>query len=149
MQGAGYEIINDLIIGVVGSFTGGWLLPQLGIHLGVGIVAAIINSTVGALFLLLVLNSFTAEAAGAADGVGLAPLALSSPFANGTSRRRGHWVSVRAARYRPAGRARPASLCMVGGRVVLSVPLFGHTDPHHAEGETIALPSAASCSIWS
>jgi uncharacterized membrane protein YeaQ/YmgE (transglycosylase-associated protein family) len=30
VQGTGYGIINDLIIGVAGSFIGGWLLPQLG-----------------------------------------------------------------------------------------------------------------------
>ena len=56
VQGTGYGIINDLIIGVVGSFIGGWLLPQLGVHFGVGIVAAIINATIGALLLLLVLR---------------------------------------------------------------------------------------------
>ena len=42
VHGTGYGIINDLIIGVVGSFIGGWLLPQLGIHLGAGIIAAVI-----------------------------------------------------------------------------------------------------------
>ena len=40
VHGTGYGIINDLIVGVVGSFIGGWLLPQLGIHFGAGIIAA-------------------------------------------------------------------------------------------------------------
>ena len=40
VRGTGYGIINDLIVGVVGSFIGGWLLPQLGIHFGAGIIAA-------------------------------------------------------------------------------------------------------------
>ncbi len=91
VQGTGYGIINDLIIGVVGSFIGGWLLPQLGLHLGVGIVAAIINATVGALLLLLVLRTRSRRRPpGRRMGwaLGLAPLALSSPFANGTSRGR-------------------------------------------------------------
>jgi uncharacterized membrane protein YeaQ/YmgE (transglycosylase-associated protein family) len=32
------------------------LLPQLGIHLGAGIVRAIINATIGAILLLLVIR---------------------------------------------------------------------------------------------
>src|SRR5580658_3716198 len=38
VHGTGYGIINDLVIGVVGSFIGRWLLPQLGVHLGAGII---------------------------------------------------------------------------------------------------------------
>jgi uncharacterized membrane protein YeaQ/YmgE (transglycosylase-associated protein family) len=56
VHGTGYGIINDPIIGGVGSFIGGWLLPQLGIHLGAGIIAAVINATIGAALLLLVLR---------------------------------------------------------------------------------------------
>jgi uncharacterized membrane protein YeaQ/YmgE (transglycosylase-associated protein family) len=33
-----------------------WLLPKLGIHLGAGIVEAIINATVGAVILLLIIR---------------------------------------------------------------------------------------------
>ena len=56
VQGTGFGIIGDLIIGVVGAFIGGWLLPQLGIQLGAGIVSAIINATIGAVLLLFVLR---------------------------------------------------------------------------------------------
>jgi uncharacterized membrane protein YeaQ/YmgE (transglycosylase-associated protein family) len=49
VQGTGFGIVGDLIIGIVGAFIGSWVLPQLGIHLGAGIVSAIINATVGAL----------------------------------------------------------------------------------------------------
>src|SRR6266498_2786046 len=42
VQGTGFGIVGDLIIGIIGAFIGGWLLPRLGIHLGVGIVAVII-----------------------------------------------------------------------------------------------------------
>ena len=56
MQGTGYGLIHDLIIGVVGASIGGWLLPQLNIHLGAGMIAAIINATIGAVLLLLVLR---------------------------------------------------------------------------------------------
>ena len=56
VQGTGFGIVGDLIIGIVGAFIGSWLLPQLGIHLGLGIIAAIINATIGALILLLIIR---------------------------------------------------------------------------------------------
>ena len=56
MEGGGFGLIGDLIVGLVGAFIGHWLLPQLGIHLGVGLVAAIINAFIGAVVLLLVLR---------------------------------------------------------------------------------------------
>jgi uncharacterized membrane protein YeaQ/YmgE (transglycosylase-associated protein family) len=55
VQGAGFGIVGDLLIGIAGAFIGSWLLPQLGLHLGWGIVSAIINATTGALLLLLVI----------------------------------------------------------------------------------------------
>ena len=56
VRGGGFGLIGDLIIGVVGAFIGDWLLPQLGINLGTGIVPAIINATIGAVLLLLVVR---------------------------------------------------------------------------------------------
>jgi uncharacterized membrane protein YeaQ/YmgE (transglycosylase-associated protein family) len=56
MQGGGFGLIGDLLVGLVGAFIGDWLLPRLGIHLGVGIVALIINAFIGAVVLLLVLR---------------------------------------------------------------------------------------------
>ena len=56
LQGVGFGIISDLLIGIVGAFIGSWLLPQFGIHLGLGIGAVIINATIGALVLLLIIR---------------------------------------------------------------------------------------------
>jgi uncharacterized membrane protein YeaQ/YmgE (transglycosylase-associated protein family) len=56
VQGTGFGLIGDIVIGIVGAFIGSWLLPQLGIHLGVGIVPAIINATIGAMLLLLIIR---------------------------------------------------------------------------------------------
>jgi uncharacterized membrane protein YeaQ/YmgE (transglycosylase-associated protein family) len=56
VQGTGFGIVGDLLIGIGGAFIGGWLLPQLGLHLGSGIVLAVINATIGALLLLLVIR---------------------------------------------------------------------------------------------
>ena len=56
VQGTGFGLIGDLIIGILGAFIGSWLLPQLGIHLGTGLVGAIANATIGAVLLLLVVR---------------------------------------------------------------------------------------------
>jgi uncharacterized membrane protein YeaQ/YmgE (transglycosylase-associated protein family) len=56
MQGTGFGLVGDLIVGLLGAFIGDWLLPQLNIHLGVGIVALIINAVIGAIVLLLILR---------------------------------------------------------------------------------------------
>ena len=56
VQGTGYGLIHDLIIGVVGAFIGGWLLPRLGIGLPAGIVGVIIVATIGAIVLLLIIR---------------------------------------------------------------------------------------------
>ncbi len=56
VDGGGFGLIGDLVVGVLGAFIGDWLLPQLNIHLGVGIVGLIINATLGAIVLLIVLR---------------------------------------------------------------------------------------------
>ena len=56
MQGGGFGLIGDLIVGLIGAFIGDWLLPRLGIHLGTGIIALIVNAFIGAVVLLLILR---------------------------------------------------------------------------------------------
>jgi uncharacterized membrane protein YeaQ/YmgE (transglycosylase-associated protein family) len=56
VRGSGFGLIGDLVIGVIGAFIGDWLLPRLGIHLGVGIVSAIVNATLGAVVLLIIVR---------------------------------------------------------------------------------------------
>src|ERR1700687_3509057 len=56
VRGTGFGIIGDLVVGILGAFIGSWLLPQLGIHLGTGVVSAIVNATIGAILLLLVVR---------------------------------------------------------------------------------------------
>ncbi len=55
-RGGGFGLIGDLVVGLIGAFIGDWLLPRLGIHLGTGIVALIINAFIGAVVLLLILR---------------------------------------------------------------------------------------------
>jgi uncharacterized membrane protein YeaQ/YmgE (transglycosylase-associated protein family) len=58
VQGTGFGLIGDLVIGIVGAFVGDWLLPRIGIHLGFGIISAIVNATIGAVVLLLIIRLF-------------------------------------------------------------------------------------------
>jgi uncharacterized membrane protein YeaQ/YmgE (transglycosylase-associated protein family) len=56
VQGTGFGLIGDIIIGIVGAFIASWLFPQLGIHLGAGIVGEIVAATIGAILLLVVVR---------------------------------------------------------------------------------------------
>jgi uncharacterized membrane protein YeaQ/YmgE (transglycosylase-associated protein family) len=56
VDGGGFGIIGDLVVGIIGAFIGDWMLPRLNIHLGSGFVSLIINATIGAIVLLVVLR---------------------------------------------------------------------------------------------
>ncbi len=56
VRGTGLGLVGDLVFGILGAFVGSWLLPKIGIHLGTGIISAIINATVGAVVLLLLVR---------------------------------------------------------------------------------------------
>jgi uncharacterized membrane protein YeaQ/YmgE (transglycosylase-associated protein family) len=57
MRGAGFGIIGDIIIGIIGAFIGTWLWGQLHLPtIGGFWINAIVISTVGALVLLLILR---------------------------------------------------------------------------------------------
>jgi uncharacterized membrane protein YeaQ/YmgE (transglycosylase-associated protein family) len=49
-------LVGNLIVGIIGSFIGGWLFSQLGVSAGAGILGSIITSTVGAAVLLLIIG---------------------------------------------------------------------------------------------
>ena len=59
VRGAGFGLIGDLLVGIIGAFTGDWLLPRLDIFLGTGLVAAIIDALIGAVVLLLLIRLFS------------------------------------------------------------------------------------------
>ena len=56
VRGTGFGIVGDIVVGIVGAFIGSWLLPRVGIHLGAGMVNEIVNATIGAILLLLVVR---------------------------------------------------------------------------------------------
>jgi uncharacterized membrane protein YeaQ/YmgE (transglycosylase-associated protein family) len=57
MRGAGFGIIGDIVIGIIGAFIGTWLWGQLHLPtIGNFWINAIVISTAGALVLLLILR---------------------------------------------------------------------------------------------
>jgi uncharacterized membrane protein YeaQ/YmgE (transglycosylase-associated protein family) len=56
VQGTGFGLVGDLVVGVVGAFIASWIFPQLGIHLGSGILSAIVEAAIGAILLLVIIR---------------------------------------------------------------------------------------------
>ncbi len=58
VEGAGFGMIWNVLIGIAGAFVAGALFPRLGLGLtlGGGIVGAIVTATLGAVVLLLIAN---------------------------------------------------------------------------------------------
>ena len=55
-KGAGFGLIGNIIVGIIGGFIGYWLL---GGRLGEGVIGEILTGTVGAIVLLAIVNLFT------------------------------------------------------------------------------------------
>lgn len=55
MKGGGFGLIGDIIVGVLGSFFGGWLLPKVGFSLG-GEFGVFITAVIGAIILLFIVR---------------------------------------------------------------------------------------------
>jgi uncharacterized membrane protein YeaQ/YmgE (transglycosylase-associated protein family) len=56
VEGAGFGLIVDIIVGIVGALIGGWLAGVLGIDIGGGLIGSLIVAVVGAVILLFVLR---------------------------------------------------------------------------------------------
>ena len=56
VRGAGFGILGNIVVGIIGALLASWLLPQLGVSLGVGWVRDIINATIGAVIILVILS---------------------------------------------------------------------------------------------
>jgi uncharacterized membrane protein YeaQ/YmgE (transglycosylase-associated protein family) len=51
MKGRGLGVLGNIIVGVIGAFLGGWLLPMLGVSFG-GDIGLFITAFIGAVILL-------------------------------------------------------------------------------------------------
>ncbi|SDS55091.1 Uncharacterized membrane protein YeaQ/YmgE, transglycosylase-associated protein family [Polaribacter sp. KT25b] len=56
MSDNGYGLIVSIIIGIAGSFVGGWAFGQLGISIGSGWIGDIIKGASGAILILFILG---------------------------------------------------------------------------------------------
>jgi uncharacterized membrane protein YeaQ/YmgE (transglycosylase-associated protein family) len=56
VQGTGFGLLGDIVVGVIGAFIASFLFPNFGLHLGAGIVSEIIAATVGAVLLLVIVR---------------------------------------------------------------------------------------------
>jgi uncharacterized membrane protein YeaQ/YmgE (transglycosylase-associated protein family) len=55
MRGAGFGLLGDLVIGIIGALLGGFIFGQLGISAG-GLAGALVTATIGAIVLLFLIR---------------------------------------------------------------------------------------------
>ena len=56
VQGTGFGIIGDILVGIAGALVASLLFPRLGIAIGTGLVREILYSAIGAIILLFVVR---------------------------------------------------------------------------------------------
>jgi uncharacterized membrane protein YeaQ/YmgE (transglycosylase-associated protein family) len=56
MKGRGFGLLGNIVVGIVGSFLGGWLLQLLNVNLGAGNLGYFLTALVGAVALLFVVS---------------------------------------------------------------------------------------------
>jgi uncharacterized membrane protein YeaQ/YmgE (transglycosylase-associated protein family) len=56
VQGTGFGIIGDILVGIAGALVASFLFPKLGIALGTGLVREILYSAIGAILLLVIVR---------------------------------------------------------------------------------------------
>jgi uncharacterized membrane protein YeaQ/YmgE (transglycosylase-associated protein family) len=55
MRGGGYGVVGDIVVGIVGSFLGGYIFRALGLSAS-GMLGTIIVATIGAMVLVFLLR---------------------------------------------------------------------------------------------
>lgn len=60
VRGFGFGLLGNIVVGIVGAFLAGWLLPKLGIHFAVigPVVTSILHAMIGSIVLLVVIGLF-------------------------------------------------------------------------------------------
>ena len=56
VRGAGFGLIGNIVTGMCGSLVAGWLLPQLHVDIATGTLGSIIDATIGAVIVLVILS---------------------------------------------------------------------------------------------
>jgi uncharacterized membrane protein YeaQ/YmgE (transglycosylase-associated protein family) len=55
MRGAGFGLLGDLVIGIIGALLGGFIFGQLDISAG-GLIGSLVTATIGAIVLLFLIR---------------------------------------------------------------------------------------------
>ncbi|MDQ6647863.1 MAG: GlsB/YeaQ/YmgE family stress response membrane protein [Pseudomonadota bacterium] len=60
VRGFGFGLLGNIVVGIIGAFLAGWLLPQLGIGFSIvnPIVTSIVYAMIGAIVLLVIIGLF-------------------------------------------------------------------------------------------
>jgi uncharacterized membrane protein YeaQ/YmgE (transglycosylase-associated protein family) len=60
VRGFGFGLLGNIVVGIIGAFLAGWLLPALGVHFMIigPIVTSIIHAMIGAIVLLVIIGLF-------------------------------------------------------------------------------------------
>jgi uncharacterized membrane protein YeaQ/YmgE (transglycosylase-associated protein family) len=56
VEGAGFGLVIDIVVGIVGAVIGGWLAGALGFQFGSGLISSIVVAVIGAVVLLFALR---------------------------------------------------------------------------------------------
>jgi uncharacterized membrane protein YeaQ/YmgE (transglycosylase-associated protein family) len=58
VRGFGFGLLGNIVVGIIGAFLAGWLLPMLGIGFSLGspIVTSIVYAMIGAIVLLVIIG---------------------------------------------------------------------------------------------
>jgi uncharacterized membrane protein YeaQ/YmgE (transglycosylase-associated protein family) len=56
VRGGGFGLIGDIVVGVIGSFIGGWLFTSFRLIHGGGLLGAVIGATAGAVVVLFLVR---------------------------------------------------------------------------------------------
>ncbi len=56
VRGAGFGLIGNIIVGMIGALFAGWLLPQLHVEFAPGTLGEIVDATIGAVIILVILS---------------------------------------------------------------------------------------------
>ncbi len=55
-KGRSFGLIGNILLGIVGSFVGTWVLGQLNVSLGAGLLGIILTGALGAIVILALVN---------------------------------------------------------------------------------------------
>lgn len=60
-KGSSLGLIGNIVLGILGSIVGYWLLGKLGVSFGTGLLGAILTGATGAIVILALINLITGK----------------------------------------------------------------------------------------